>query len=120
MGGTLTLTRTLNPDPNPNLNPNPNPNLNPNQPRHGEYDPARAEWAPAAARPDDLTFTTFSQGLHRCPGERLAVPLMQCVLGLLHGGAYETTLDGPPPPVDFERATLAQRAGPVPVRVRRV
>ena len=84
-----------------------------------EYDPGRAEWAPAAERPDDLTFTTFSQGLHRCPGERLAVPLMQLVLGLLHGGAYETTPNGPPPPIDFERATLAQRAGPVPVRVRR-
>ena len=87
--------------------------------RYDEYDPGRAEWAPAAERPDDLTFTTFSQGLHRCPGERLSLPLMQCVLGLLHGGAYKTTPDGPPPPIDFERATLAQRAGPVPVRVRR-
>lgn len=85
------------------------------------FDPSRAEWVAGAPRPDDYTFTTFSQGLHRCPGERLAHPMMQCALAQLLSGGFETTLvpGKSVPPVDFERATLAQRAAPVALNVHR-
>jgi cytochrome P450 len=84
-----------------------------------QYDPTRAEWQAGGPRPDEYTLTTFSQGLHRCPGERLALPMMQCALAQLLNGDFETSLvpDRAVPPIDFERATLAQRAGPVAVRV---
>ncbi len=83
------------------------------------FDPGRPEWSSPSA-PDDLKFTTFSQGLHRCPGERLALLVMRCALGQLLCGGFETELLAahPVPPLDFERATLAQRAGKVRVRVR--
>ena len=93
-----------------------------NQARWGQhperYDPSRAEWS-AESRPDDYKFTTFSQGLHKCPGERLALSMMQCALAQLLCGGYETELTvAAVPPIDFQRPTLAQRAGPVAVRIR--
>ena len=63
--------------------------------------------------PDDYTFTTFSQGLHRCPGERTALVVVACVLAHLLDGPFRTKLRPPVPAPSFERATLAQRDGPV-------
>ena len=50
----------------------------------------------------------FSQGLHKCPGERLALRTMECVVAQLLLRKVE--LEAPLPPVSFERATLAQRS----------
>lgn len=88
--------------------------------RAEQFDATRPEWQKSVPRPDDYTLTTFSQGLHRCPGERLAVPMMQCAMAQLLNGSCVTTLEPafPVPPIDFERATLAQRASPVTVRIR--
>ena len=62
---------------------------------------------------DEYTYTTFSHGLHKCPGERLALRTMECVVAaLLSSGVH---LDTELPPVSFERATLAQRQGKVQV-----
>ena len=89
---------------------------------------------------NDYAFTTFSHGVHRCPGQAFGVTMVVCTLIQLltggdcgHGGndgdsiggddatgnasqAFNVVLDMKKvPPVSFERATLAQRAGPVPV-----
>jgi cytochrome P450 len=70
----------------------------------------------AGALLDDLSFTTFSQGLHKCPGEKLALRTMECVIAQLLLRRVGPV--GPLPPVSFERATLAQRGGAVPVRLQ--
>ena len=85
----------------------------------------RAEWLELAcsgldrgdaALLDEYAYTTFSQGLHRCPGQALALRTIECVVArlLVQRAALATR---PLPPVSFERATLAQRAAPVAVRV---
>mmetsp|Transcript_30338 Transcript_30338/g.72692 ORF Transcript_30338/g.72692 Transcript_30338/m.72692 type:complete len:344 (+) Transcript_30338:513-1544(+) len=68
-------------------------------------------------RPEELynneyTFSVFSHGVHKCPGQKLAVIMLQCTVALLLE-EYEIELVKPIPPIDFERATLAQRRGPV-------
>ena len=60
---------------------------------------------------------TFSQGTHKCPGEQVAMILMQYfVVLLLQRDASVLRIM---PLIDFERATLAQRKRPVPVRLLR-
>ena len=63
--------------------------------------------------PDDYTFTTFSQG---CTGARASAPPSSssraCSL-TCSDGPFRTTLRPPVPAPSFERATLAQRDGPV-------
>jgi cytochrome P450 len=68
---------------------------------------------------DDVKFSVFSQGAHRCPGETLALVIVETVLALYHSRnvqvdqkAWELHSEAIPP-VCFQRATLAQRAGPV-------
>eukprot|EP00048_Salpingoeca_helianthica_P003592 m.68767 g.68767 ORF g.68767 m.68767 type:complete len:499 (-) comp12790_c0_seq1:79-1575(-) len=63
-----------------------------------------------------MTLTTFSGGVHRCPGERLARAIMAAMCRVLLT-KYTFELAAPLPPLDFSRATLAQRAGPVLVKV---
>jgi cytochrome P450 len=65
---------------------------------------------------DEYQFSTFSNGLHRCPGQQLALVILQLTVALLLV-EYEVTLPPTIPPLSFERATLAQREGPVLVRV---
>ena len=60
---------------------------------------------------------TFSQGPHKCPGERVAMILMQYFVVLLL--QRDASVLGIMPLIDFERATLAQRKRPVPVRLLR-
>ena len=76
----------------------------------------RPEYRGDAALLDEYAYTTFSQGLHRCPGQALALRTIECVVArlLVQRAALATR---PLPPVSFERATLAQRAAPVAVRV---
>ena len=58
--------------------------------------------------PDEYTYTTFSHGLHQCPGEQLALRTCECVVAQLI--ALGLVLPRRPlPRVSFERATLAQR-----------
>lgn len=93
---------------------------------------------------NDYAFTTFSHGVHRCPGQSYALAMMVCTLvqlltGICIGnvdGEYIETSDTSElspstssssgkfnlqlgikdlPRVSFERATLAQRDGPVPI-----
>lgn len=61
---------------------------------------------------DDYTFSVFSHGVHKCPGRKLAVIMLQCTVALLLE-EYEIDFVEPFPSIDFERATLAQRRGPV-------
>lgn len=81
------------------------------------YNPARKEWTDAKFHPNEYKFTAFSQGLHMCPGQRVALFLMQsCVATLL--ASYEIEFVGRIPALSFERATLAQRDGNVQVKIR--
>jgi len=68
---------------------------------------------------DEYAFTTFSHGTHRCPGKSLAVAMIQYTIALLID-QYDVDFVDPTnvPPVSFERATLAQRSGPVLVRIK--
>jgi cytochrome P450 len=65
---------------------------------------------------DPYKFTTFSHGIHKCPGRVLATSNMMITLAVLLA-KYDVTVSNLPP-VSFERATLAQRDGPVPVSMQ--
>lgn len=85
-----------------------------------KYKPSREEWTKEEAKPDEYKFSTFSQGHHRCPGQSIALQIMELTLSILlvH---YEVTLQQKKeavPGVCFERATIAQRKGKVPVCIR--
>jgi sterol 14-demethylase len=56
-------------------------------------------------------YLVFSRGIHKCPGERIAMTMVQILLALFLD--RNARLEGPVPGLDFERATVAQRAGPV-------
>ena len=66
---------------------------------------------------DDFSFTTFSQGLHRCPGRFYALHLMNLVVCELLA-TFHLSLQSPVVALDFSRATLAQRAGKCEVEIR--
>ena len=85
------------------------------------YNPSREEWATEGAWPDECKFSTFSQGTHRCPGQNIALTLMELTVSILLVD-YEVTLQNKDsvPDVCFERATIAQRKGKVPVRIRKM
>lgn len=60
----------------------------------------------------------FSQGVHGCPGHRVALEFMAClVVGVLERFPA-IRLRGALAPLDFTRATLAQRASPCAVVLR--
>jgi cytochrome P450 len=80
------------------------------------FAPARSQWN---AAPDQYTHTTFSHGVHRCPGEGLALLIIQCVLAEVLAGEWDCSVEGQVPALSWERATLAQRSAPVVMRVRR-
>eukprot|EP00536_Pseudo-nitzschia_multiseries_P010226 jgi/Psemu1/297512/fgenesh1_pm.305_\ len=61
---------------------------------------------------DDYKFTTFSNGTHKCPGRVLAMIKLHVTVALLLT-EYDVELPDNLPALDFERATLAQRHGPV-------
>ena len=66
---------------------------------------------------DDYKFTTFSHGVHKCPGRELAMIQLQAVVAILLT-EFDVSLPKPIPSLCFERATLAQRDGPVMVSIR--
>ena len=65
---------------------------------------------------DEYKFTTFSHGVHKCPGQQVALVLLQCTMAILLQ-KYDITLPKTIPPLSFERATLAQRDGPIKVTI---
>jgi cytochrome P450 len=65
---------------------------------------------------NDYIFSVFSHGVHKCPGQKFAKVMLKLTVAiLLH--EYKITLPESIPPLCFERATLAQRAGPVEVTI---
>jgi cytochrome P450 len=69
---------------------------------------------------DPLKFTTFSHGIHLCPGRHFALVTMRLVLAAILR-RYDVSLTGDNttlPPICFERATLAQRKGAVLVELQ--
>jgi hypothetical protein len=80
------------------------------------YDPNRKEWTDQDAYPSEYKFSAFSQGLHRCPGQKTALYIMQINLAIL-SDLYSIEFVGEVPDISFERATLAQRDGNVCVRI---
>lgn len=81
-----------------------------------KYNPNRKEWTNDDEYPSDYKFSTFSQGLHKCPGQKVALFIMQINLAILMN-AYSIEFVGKVPDISFERATLAQRDGNVCVRI---
>jgi cytochrome P450 len=67
---------------------------------------------------DDYKFTTFSHGVHKCPGRELAMIHLETTVALLLT-EYEVGLPDKIPSLDFERATLAQREEPVMVSIEK-
>ena len=80
------------------------------------YDPNRKEWTDQDVYPSEYKFSAFSQGLHRCPGQKAALNIMQINLAIL-SDLYSIEFVGEVPDISFERATLAQRDGNVCVRI---
>ena len=80
------------------------------------YDPNRKEWTDQDDYPSEYKFSAFSQGLHRCPGQKAALYIMQINLAVLTD-LYSIEFVGEVPDISFERATLAQRDGNVCVRI---
>lgn len=66
---------------------------------------------------DDYKYTTFSHGVHKCPGEVFALSMMEMMLAVLLVRNVELVDKKQLPKVSFERATLAQRDGSVFVTV---
>lgn len=90
------------------------PNTDPREwPQAHEFRPSRFLEAPSSDTPSLLT---FSQGTHHCPGERLAMVLMHTYVSLLLCKGRVRS-EGPIPPLSWERATIAQRQGPVRVSI---
>lgn len=92
--------------------------INNTDPQHwghdaGSYRPER--WKEGNEEKDSRPYLTFSSGVHKCPGERLAMAMIEVMVALFLD--KQAQLEGPPPELCFERATLAQRKGPVCVTV---
>jgi len=73
----------------------------------------------AAAVVDEYKFTTFSQGIHKCPGQRIAEVSICSMMAILVGNDARISHEKKEniPKISFERATLAQRDGLVKVNV---
>ncbi|CAE7419543.1 CYP714C3 [Symbiodinium sp. CCMP2456] len=83
-----------------------------------EFRLERPEWVrngDLASPVDAYKLTTFSQGVHKCPGEKFSLAVMEmmlCILLVRDSQLLQV------PKLSFERATLAQRQGRVPVTLR--
>lgn len=67
------------------------------------------------ASSDAIVHRTFSAGVHKCAGEKISYILMRYFVALMVERQARCTKAIPP--VSFERATLAQRDGPVPIEL---
>lgn len=86
-------------------------------------DAAEFNLSPSTSRDDlyrdEYKFTTFSHGVHVCPGQQLALLMLQLIVSVLLV-EYDVKLPDPIPKLDFERATLAQRERPVVVKLTKI
>ena len=83
-----------------------------------EFRLERPEWVQngdLASPVDAYKLTTFSQGVHKCPGEKFSLAVMEMMLCILLVRDSQLLQI---PKLSFERATLAQRQGRVPVTLR--
>lgn len=80
------------------------------------YNSSRKEWTDKGSYPSELKFSAFSNGLHRCPGQKVALYIMQINVSILCA-LYDIEFVGHVPDVSYERATLAQRDGNVCISV---
>jgi cytochrome P450 len=77
-----------------------------------EFDPFRTSPSVAAAYTNQYLHTTFSHGVHACPGKHIALMNIKLTLIVMFGKYDLSVPTGfKIPPIDFERATLAQRKG---------
>mmetsp|Transcript_8502 Transcript_8502/g.27785 ORF Transcript_8502/g.27785 Transcript_8502/m.27785 type:complete len:385 (-) Transcript_8502:27-1181(-) len=75
------------------------------------YDPSKFLEGGRGAR-EYPAWATFSSGVHKCPGEKLALVMIKLALwALLARLDVQPLGDAGIPPLDFSRATLAQRRG---------
>lgn len=77
------------------------------------FDPDRFLSERATHRTHPYAFIPFSSGVHACPGQRSAMSFMRAFVTEVLARAEEVSFASPLPPLDFRRATLAQRRGPV-------
>ena len=78
-----------------------------------EFCPGRYTQRPEQEdKTDPFRFTTFSNGVHKCPGQELAYAQIKVILATMIRQC-NLELKAPVPGLDFERATLAQRSGKV-------
>ena len=75
------------------------------------FHPARFLGTKQGSTYDAYTFTTFSHGLHHCPGRRFAMLLMRLVVATLVTRFQLSTEQRQIPRMSFARATLGQREG---------
>lgn len=85
-------------------------------PEPSRFDPARFEEGSTGRGDLPDAFLPFSSGVHACPGQRAALSFMRAFVVTALRRSPTLDLAGAPPPLCFERATLAQRRGPVYVR----
>ena len=93
------------------------PNLDANNWGH-DSDSIRLFRKPFDDYNDEYKFTTFSHGVHKCPGQTLAVYLMQAIVSIMTHD-YRVSIPDTIPDLSFEKATLAQRKAPIYVTVRK-
>jgi cytochrome P450 len=78
-----------------------------------DTDPSRwsdaSSFLPSRFLENHPQYMVFSRGVHKCPGERIAMTMVQIMLALFLD--RNARLECPVPELDFERATVAQRAG---------
>eukprot|EP00041_Stephanoeca_diplocostata_P035803 m.1276046 g.1276046 ORF g.1276046 m.1276046 type:complete len:567 (-) comp24762_c0_seq25:4762-6462(-) len=86
--------------------------------RPTQFDPFGREWESPDA--DEYRLTTFSHGVHRCPGRHLAQVQMALTLSYLLSCGQITAVEQPLPRLCYARATLAQRSAPCHVTVQRL
>lgn len=68
---------------------------------------------------NDLEFTSFSHGIHKCPGNKIALMIIRLYIAAListHDVSFPPNYSMPE--TCFERATLAQRHGPCKLIIR--
>lgn len=86
----------------------------------GLFDMYRKEWDNTNNQGDldPFKMTAFSHGVHKCPGSKIAYMIMEFTLAWLL--AQDISIAQGIPEISFERATLAQRASPVSISLKRM
>jgi cytochrome P450 len=78
-----------------------------------QFDPDRFA---SSERRAAAAWIPFSAGVHGCPGQRVGMDMMQAMVKTVLEACPRLELAAKLPPLDFTRATLAQRRGPAWLR----